>query len=413
MVLIGVLAVIWGKADSNGAQLAPNEPTQKPPSRLLKELARSAPESCLGSEDMLVRRRAILEMVGSKANAERIVDAIMADKQYVCSKAIVILGKSALPRLYYYLADANEDIRHSVLPLIALAGQPDANALAVLHKLSREHPNDKGLQVLVELIIGPSPTVAEAQIKTLESTSESAVASSVYGVEWLLATQEKTREWIINRARTHLNEAITNLRDGKFTLSELESLWPKILLLAFAARSQPLGQKGRECLKELELEISKHDGKYDSLMPALFMTRWMAGGKREPALLDKALALFGRDAIGCEGRTLGGEIITFGDIMLSPDDIPVLLSRAMDERAKEQVRIGALRLLPSVPIMGETTASWFITVEGKEVERWKKQGCWGWKRRWRAERKEGVARLEFRPPPRPRPRGARPPATES
>ena len=44
--------------------------------------------------------------------------------------------------------------------------------------------------------------------------------------------------------------------------------------------------------------------------------------------------------------------------------------------------------LPSVPIMGETTASWFITVEGKEVERWRKQGCWEWKRRRRAERKE-------------------------
>ena len=70
---------------------------------------------------------------------------------------------------------------------------------------------------------------------------------------------------------------------------------------------------------------------------------------------------------------------------------------------------------PSVPIMGETTASWFITVEGKEVEEgWRKQGCWEWKRRWRAERKEGVARLEFRPPPRPpRARGALPLATES
>jgi len=41
-----------------------------------------------------------------------------------------------------------------------------------------------------------------------------------------------------------------------------------------------------------------------------------------------------------------------------------------------------------------------ITVEGKEVEGWVKQGCWiqHW---WWAERKEGVARLEFRPPPRP------------
>jgi len=29
---------------------------------------------------------------------------------------------------------------------------------------------------------------------------------------------------------------------------------------------------------------------------------------------------------------------------------------------------------PSVSIMGETTASWFITVEGKEVERWRMQG---------------------------------------
>ena len=70
---------------------------------------------------------------------------------------------------------------------------------------------------------------------------------------------------------------------------------------------------------------------------------------------------------------------------------------------------------PSVPIMGETTASLVITVEGKEVvERWRKQGCWEWKRRWRAERKEGVARLEFRPPPPPpRGRGALPQATES
>lgn len=49
---------------------------------------------------------------------------------------------------------------------------------------------------------------------------------------------------------------------------------------------------------------------------------------------------------------------------------------------------------PSVPIMGETTASLVITVEGKEVERWRKQGCWGWNKRWWwAERKEGVARL--------------------
>ncbi|MBU4270776.1 MAG: superinfection exclusion B family protein, partial [Planctomycetes bacterium] len=47
--------------------------------------------------------------------------------------------------------------------------------------------------------------------------------------------------------------------------------------------------------------------------------------------------------------------------------------------------------LPSVPIMGETTASWFITVEGKEVERWRKQGCWEQNRWRRAERKEGVA----------------------
>ncbi len=62
--------------------------------------------------------------------------------------------------------------------------------------------------------------------------------------------------------------------------------------------------------------------------------------------------------------------------------------------------------------MGETTASLVITVEGKEAEGWRKQGCWGWNRRWWAERKEGVARLEFRPPPRPpRARGL-PPTTE-
>ena len=56
--------------------------------------------------------------------------------------------------------------------------------------------------------------------------------------------------------------------------------------------------------------------------------------------------------------------------------------------------------------MVETTASLDITVEGKEVEGWREQGCWEQNRRWWAERKEGVARLEFRPPPRPpRPRG--------
>ncbi len=61
--------------------------------------------------------------------------------------------------------------------------------------------------------------------------------------------------------------------------------------------------------------------------------------------------------------------------------------------------------IPSVPIMDETTASLAITVEGMEVvERWRKQGCWEQKRRWPAERKEGVARLEFRRPPPP-PRG--------
>src|SRR3972149_5033461 len=64
--------------------------------------------------------------------------------------------------------------------------------------------------------------------------------------------------------------------------------------------------------------------------------------------------------------------------------------------------------------MGETTASWFIKVEGKEVEGWRKQGCWEQNRWWWAERKEGVARLEFRPPPRPpQPWGPLPQATES
>src|SRR5208337_4124970 len=70
---------------------------------------------------------------------------------------------------------------------------------------------------------------------------------------------------------------------------------------------------------------------------------------------------------------------------------------------------------PPVPIMDETTASLDITVEGLEVvERWRKQGCWEQRRRWPAERKEGVARLEFRRPPPP-PRGWEAPwqATES
>jgi hypothetical protein len=50
-------------------------------------------------------------------------------------------------------------------------------------------------------------------------------------------------------------------------------------------------------------------------------------------------------------------------------------------------------VFPSVPIMGETTASLVIPGEDKEVEGWRKQGCRGWNRRWWAERKEGVARL--------------------
>jgi hypothetical protein len=46
---------------------------------------------------------------------------------------------------------------------------------------------------------------------------------------------------------------------------------------------------------------------------------------------------------------------------------------------------------PSVPMIGETTGPWVITVWGEVVEEeWRKQECWEWK--------EGVARLEFRPP---------------
>src|SRR5208282_5023314 len=64
-----------------------------------------------------------------------------------------------------------------------------------------------------------------------------------------------------------------------------------------------------------------------------------------------------------------------------------------------------MRAFPPVPIMDETTASIVITVEGMEVVgRWRKQGCWEQMGRWPAERKEGVARLEFRRPPPP-PRG--------
>jgi transposase len=71
------------------------------------------------------------------------------------------------------------------------------------------------------------------------------------------------------------------------------------------------------------------------------------------------------------------------------------------------------RTPPSVPIIGETTASSDITVEGEEVEAWKRHGSLEENQRWWAERKEGGARLELRPPPQapPPPRDPPPPTS--
>jgi len=103
---------------------------------------------------------------------------------------------------------------------------------------------------------------------------------------------------------------------------------------------------------------------------------------------------------------------------LSPDSLSIMefkcdLDVTISEKTLRFPLLG--ETLPSVPIMDETTASLVITVEGMEVvERWRKQGCWEQMGRCPAERKEGVARLEFRrTPPPPRGVGALPPATES
>lgn len=349
MVLIGAFAVTWDTTGSNAAQPdnggPPDGPSQNSSSGHAEETGKTDQPACLQSDDKIVRRRAIWQMASNKTDPRRIVDAVISDpEQGGCCRVIMILGASALPRLYQYLADADGDTRRDLLTVIAVTGSPDASALEALQNLSGERPDDKELQVLVELIMGPSPAVADKLMTTLQSTSEAADRPwSTFGAECLLATQEKTRDWAINRARMHLNQAIANLHNGKFTPNELERLMPKVLLLAFAARSRPLGQRDRECLQELESELSKTDDEYDVVMPALVMTRWMAGGKEEPGLLDKAIALFGSDEIG--GRVLYAETTTFADVMLSPDDIAVLLPRAKDERAKEQVRIGSLRLL--------------------------------------------------------------------
>ena len=43
---------------------------------------------------------------------------------------------------------------------------------------------------------------------------------------------------------------------------------------------------------------------------------------------------------------------------------------------QQQQQVSSISTSPSVPIIGETTASLVITVEGQEVERWRVQGCW-------------------------------------
>ncbi len=45
-------------------------------------------------------------------------------------------------------------------------------------------------------------------------------------------------------------------------------------------------------------------------------------------------------------------------------------------------------------MIGETTTSSVITVEGEEVEGWKRQGGLEWIRGWWAERKEVVSSME-------------------
>lgn len=349
-VVIGAFVIVWNEGNSAGATehavWVPNRPAQNSPnpaSSSSKDSGKAEVEACLRSDDRILRRRAIWKMAGDKADSNRVVDAVMGDRQqFGCGRLVTNLGTDALPRLYHYLAHADADTRYRSLPLIAMAGRPDANALAELDRLLKEHPHDKALQILAEFVRGVSPEVAETHLNALGAGGD----SPLDGVEWLLLTHETTRGPAITRARMHLADAMGNLRHGSAELGKVElELQKAVLSLAFATRQQPLGPQEVDCLKELESEISKPCSNYDALVPAVVMTRWAAGGRRDRQLLDKALSLFGRDVTGCEARTLGGLIVIFGDVMLSPDSVPVLVSRATDQRAEERVRVGALRLL--------------------------------------------------------------------
>jgi hypothetical protein len=74
-----------------------------------------------------------------------------------------------------------------------------------------------------------------------------------------------------------------------------------------------------------------------------------------------------------------------GKLSLIPDAESKCASLGLGKSFRGELPLAFIVIVyagPSVPIMSETTASWFITVEGKEVARWRMQGCWEQKRGW-------------------------------
>ena len=156
-------------------------------------------------------------------------------------------------------------------------------------------------------------------------------------------------------------------------LSDYFYVWLKRALPAEAGFTQMLTPKDEECIVD---EVKGKDKAYfEHMMGCAF-----ARGPTNPDThrhRDCCLRpqINGRLGGSVAGNDQAGWVIT-GSWPIDTEQPTRLRAQASASRLVSTYMSAAPARLPSVPIMGETTASWFITVEGKEVERWRMQGCW-------------------------------------
>jgi hypothetical protein len=290
---------------------------------------------CTTSENVTLVERACLALAMRRAEPERVVSAVFSTHRSLVP--IKVLGHGSLPFVYPHLMNASH--RTAAVMSIALVSRSGPGKDVPWKTLEAAAASDDDLrQVLALLRAAALPSEdAERRLKELEPIPRRLLRSCP-GFLYAAVTFDTTRAWGLRVSRSNLLRGLKEL-DRKEGDHELTAC---VCAIALASASGALAPDDLDLMRR-----ARHPALGTPTDLVVLWTDWRA--TRTPGFkFDVALRESGEDSLDYENQLLYGTLDFVSVNMLSDADIPMLLTRAADERADEKIRAGAVPELSQI-----------------------------------------------------------------